>query len=721
MTSYLSPPHFGAFMILFLLSTLRAEVVLPFLPISFAPLALMLLASLAFLKVHCSVGIKRYFIEHRQILLLIAGYQLLCLVSLFLNRNTYESAADFIRWGVTFIAIQTACPLAVVLFFLPPSSVRSAKPNNQAARVLLFTFFTALFGLGIWQSLDILSSQNVTQFFISSELGDSLSSRISDKKDIDQIVATNISSVFAIRTDFGAVAAVASLCFFFLHTLREQKDETGHLFFALACLSIVAGILSGARVYILALAVGSIYFYAKAFKTTTVKQTACIIALVTSVTSLCVLFLPSHAAAKLYGFLPAIAKVNLGMPLYPQDFLFTFKTDIFAGRYELWERALTSVSESPIMGISNGAFRLSSSSTDIVFTLQNTHNMFIQSLVDAGLLGFIIFVSLWVTLFKKLDSYPYCQVLYITITASLFVDNFIDHSLPWIITTTYLLSLVYHQEKDERLNSTSPSTLRIPLKLTLRKYSLIVFGLAMATAILYEQRKREFGSMPLHEQLQSVNYFIAPNMWESDPVLISYPIADKIKNYRSYGVNSYFSAVVSPCDYNYPNGAYYHNDVIDINAGTIAISNSSNSLFLTPTRQFSCDSNFVNPLDFSHWVSNHWRFIENYRRYVNPSKSIILKYDHITLWTPVFDGSHHPELKFSAKGVAVDGVNPTLRISVLSSNDGEVLREIDTEISSVQQEYSFALPTNKIYIKLKLINYRHNAEKKEYQSVTMYR
>ena len=62
-------------------------------------------------------------------LVLIASYQLLCLISLILNADRFTNIGDLLRWGLTFIAGQMLLPICVFIFLLPQPNVDLADKN----------------------------------------------------------------------------------------------------------------------------------------------------------------------------------------------------------------------------------------------------------------------------------------------------------------------------------------------------------------------------------------------------------------------------------------------------------------------------------------------------------------------------------------------------------------------------------------------------------------
>jgi O-antigen ligase len=79
---------------------------------------------------------------------------------------------------------------------------------------------------------------------------------------------------------------------------------------------------------------------------------------------------------------------------------------------------------------------------------QNTHNVFLQVLNDAGVIGAgLILAFITRVIFIAKDKMITILAVIVILSSSL-VDYFIDHSVPWVIVVAYFYTWYWHITKN---------------------------------------------------------------------------------------------------------------------------------------------------------------------------------------------------------------------------------------------------------------------------------
>lgn len=119
-----------------------------------------------------------------------------------------------------------------------------------------------------------------------------------------------------------------------------------------------------------------------------------------------------------------------------------FNKNLFSGRTEIWIEVIKKVIEKPFFGYGIGV--KASHITDINLT---THNMYLQFLMEFGIIGIVLFsllfISIWRLLMRRLDHFVVrwtsCFMLsilvYLSFEVTLFQNNYSIAFFQWIIMT----------------------------------------------------------------------------------------------------------------------------------------------------------------------------------------------------------------------------------------------------------------------------------------------
>lgn len=137
----------------------------------------------------------------------------------------------------------------------------------------------------------------------------------------------------------------------------------------------------------------------------------------------------------------------------------------FSGRTDLWEPVLTKVLDRPLYGYGYAGFWNSPFASNLRLTYEwasNSHNGFIEIMLDLGLGGFLIFtmgfirffsMSLYrvVSIAKKPEDYLPMQMIAILIIVNISEARLLTPSWNWFmyLTTSLTLTMEYHRMRKE--------------------------------------------------------------------------------------------------------------------------------------------------------------------------------------------------------------------------------------------------------------------------------
>lgn len=425
--------HVGSFFLLFLLLTWRPESLVAV--DTYVHLSAKILAVYAILaiKIHWTVGYTEYWRRHKVLLFLLVGYHLVVLISLIYNLDRYESIAQWLVQGWGFVAIQSTLIAGLLLFTLPRNTraLRWSVSEYRYAPVLLLLIVALCLGVAVWNYIDYKSAHQLKQYFVA---GYFLSSRA--------------RSVFAINTDWGSIAALALAACLLIAAKNDKTIRQRFVLVVIAAGFLWAGFISNSANFFLTTAVCVAGFVFVWWRLSLSLK-------LLSISSLVILFFAFalHAsdrlAVKIGALFSPVLAINRGECFYWSGFFGEADWPRFLnGRDYFLESAYSLWVDSPWLGVSNGGLRLAEANVQPIERSFNTHNLFVQIPIDAGLIGVVVAIILAVHLYVHYIKYlPLFQkqsilIFVAAVLATLTVDYFPDHALSWNIVVAYLVGLV---------------------------------------------------------------------------------------------------------------------------------------------------------------------------------------------------------------------------------------------------------------------------------------
>lgn len=413
------PTQLITFNVLFFLSIFRPAGLSEETSLPVGPLAV-IVATVIFLgKVHSPSQFRVFFQRFKTPLLLIAAYTALCLLSLLYNHSRYEDIGEFLRWGLVFIIGQSFLPLCIFLFLL----------SDKKGQAWDGTTRTALLVTGLNLALIPISVLVQTYF---PDIAPALQTYF-----VGGDIPRNgpIRGVLATSTDLGAISGILCLTATALAARGARDSLKKSLFFSLfSIIFAFAGILSESRNFVLFIGVACItVLFASFWKYRKGLLIATMPALVTLV-YVSAYLMPPRLAYKMGRFIPHFANVHSGADTSIVDLLPNLSFGSLGPRGPLWQSALRVIAENPLIGVSNGGFRLDDGCE---CQLGNTHNLLMQSAIDAGVLGTLVVAVLIGYVIKGSLRNKWLLALILSTTATLMVDNFTDHSYAWIVIVSF--------------------------------------------------------------------------------------------------------------------------------------------------------------------------------------------------------------------------------------------------------------------------------------------
>jgi hypothetical protein len=409
----------GTMLLLLTLALVSPSAVVPNLRL---PTEAILVASaylILWIRIYRTIGLSEFCKTYRNELVLILAYQLLCTASLALNFDRYADLHEFFRWGVVFVVGQTLLPVCAFIFLLPNTHNHNSLTKKPFIVAIALGILATLPLLALWQVYDNEGAHSIYRFTIAGNLAND----------------PTIRSVFATSTDFGSISAVISIAFCILAFQHRHKYLLYPLiFFFIAALAFIAGLQSGARVFLLMLGSAAAYVTIVISARDWRKGIIAIFALMIATVIVAQNLPPSTASKfkKMVDGVPYLHTEETRLTLVNQD---SALRGLLGERYDIWRLAVTRASNNLPLGISNGGFRLEYETLS-GSRLHNTHNVLLQSLIDSGILGFAILLLLFCKIWRR--STQSQKVLIIGVLSGLMVDNFTDHSFAWIVIVAFL-------------------------------------------------------------------------------------------------------------------------------------------------------------------------------------------------------------------------------------------------------------------------------------------
>lgn len=665
--------HVGAFTLLFLLSVIQPTSIWPSIPFSFAPVTLLILVVLLISKIINTIGLQNFFKNYRWELCLVSLYQCLCFISLIYNRERFETSNEFASWGLTLVIVQFALPLTVWLFSLPQGQNKLSLSRQRYGWVFIAAIFLLIPFVAIWQKLDNQSAFSFYRYFIAGNIGD----------------VGNIRSVFAISTDLGAITAIISIsCFSIAACLAKQGAKSETLIFTLVgMLNLVSGFLSGARVFILMIALTIIAVLILRFrKRIDLLVLSALIFILSTV--LIVQLSPVTAIVKLGGIFPAVFSVNLGTELLLSDSIPVFAET--EQRIAIWTRALSYIVENPLLGISNGGFRLTGDSMG-----NNTHNILLQTAIDGGIFATLVFVILLILILKRSNSTA-IRVLVLSCFCGLMVDNFSDHSLPWMVVTVACVAS-FTQDWHPRM---TPQEINQRLSTW---FAIVGLGMLICVLFIHYSKSSALNKMHRFEQLELVYPIFSGKRKQGFPVIVNQSFIGADFGEPLPPILRLFTQIDEKylCSYAYPDSVIVSNSLENIEFKHSR--NISETLTLYSEPVGNCELALSSPLGLSNWVSNNADYFG--KQILNQGLSELwLSDESVVVWSPIFEPTHEL-LSFDVEVSSLVSQTSIMSVSLHCGFSGEVIDIREVSFNTNVSKVSFNLSTvsqSKVYIGIQL-------------------
>lgn len=449
----LTLPNVGAFIIITLLVSIDFSRVSSKFTLSSEPVAILAILIFAVFKIATGFVSPIIFCRKFKFELLCLGLYFFCTaLSLFINRCSFESLAQFVRYGLTFWAITFCLPLLIFSFLAPLRNSRNIY-SESTGQVMLALFLFLLCGLAVLQFVAYPEVFFITKYFKGAALRE----------------FSNVSSIFNINTDLGAILALFLVTFVTLFFLRiSDNTPQTKIFYGKYVLSIllicITGIISGARNFLFCGVVGVIatlgvqFIRGNSIKTLFFMigrwKGVCVLFLLLAAGTHLLVLSSAHLSYKYGSLLPYIRHLYLGNYLYLVDFFPNIDSASLSGRLELWKNAITVFHEYPLLGISNGVFRLQAERG----VTMNAHNFLLQWLIEGGLLALLSLLSLVFIVFKKsffcankanrdVVRKIFLPFVFVSFSCLVF-DYFPDHSLAWSVSLSFCLGVLIQEYRN---------------------------------------------------------------------------------------------------------------------------------------------------------------------------------------------------------------------------------------------------------------------------------
>lgn len=442
----MKPKNIGTFTTLLILSVLRPSQIFNSFNFSFAPLivtSIFILILISLVKHHEN---RMLIIRNKKIISLIVLFNILSIVSLTFNISTYSDNINIYKYGLSPIICHAFFFAVPFYYLLPIKPLKFSLSDYKNSQYLLFLIPTVIFLIAFYQKIDFKSALSITSYFLPGEYFENVN-------DLDKKIETNswyknVRSVFSSSTDLGAICStiLSTIIVIFIISGNSFNKRilsgTGILIMTTGILIMITGILSGSRSFLLSCIILLIALLIQRNRFSLKTIINCTILSVVAF-HLLLFFSPDRTTSKLANALPYVDKIKNNKSIKIGEFIPNITPyNVDPVRAKIWEEALFEyIVPNPIIGTSNGVFRTTNSFDNPEF---NAHNTFIQILIDSGLLGFLTTCLIACYFFKSIEEKrrKTIYLLFLFISPQFLFEYFIDHSLPWILITTYCFYIV---------------------------------------------------------------------------------------------------------------------------------------------------------------------------------------------------------------------------------------------------------------------------------------
>lgn len=627
-------------------------------------------------------------------------YLLACAISLLVNIDLYNGLAEFVRWGLPFPVMQASALILLLTFAVNSKTYTLNALDNLATRLLVTFIMSAIPIITILQSFGFSSATSILKFTISNHVADT----------------GMITGPFATSTDLGSISAIVAIAL--LQSVVNSIDNKAHrtqMYLELLVLGlyVLVGLLSASRVFILAFTTGFLVFTFQLLRRKKIGLTYSLLCLCLATLFTTVHFVNSNLIDRLVNFWQLPYAIKYGLPLSTISLLPNLSTDVLDSRMEIWSIAFDSIKSSFFWGVSNGGFRLTNV-IELESLIKNTHNIFIQVFVDAGIIGFIAFLLMLRSIFKLPNLKPRAPLL-TTIVSSLLVDNFTDHSLPWLIITSYLITRHY---ADSHQISRAPDISEVKMLGPWLSTAALSCSMIFCVSQYYD-RGITYEKLTILEQMEVNMPIVNPMLFDASPSIATDAFAQSIKpltRRREFQ----FAAVGNDnlCKYSY--GREDHIFLLNHEAALFDVRDYkrlSTRWGVASGAASGCNHNSSGGLDLNNWIGNYNYYLDKYG-YDELNESLYLSTVSETYFSPLLDLTDLSNMTIAFETNCKFLLESCLSLSVVDVSNSE---NIALQISTVPANANIIKVTAQKnrsglgYLKLKLAN---STEKNSFVRIT---
>ena len=606
---------------------------------------------------------------------------------------------EIVRYGLTFIVITACFPIAVFLFLLPQAQRGLSLSNFRYSEYIPWTFFLLLGLMSIWQSIDFDSSKSLAQYFVSSEVWP----------------IANVNGFFRVSTDLSFILALlvvvaVSSYKSYIHTSTNIKTKA--LFLLMIMVLVIAGVQSGSRAFLLILfaTIGVLFFTFLKHQ----RLFAIYIILITIVAfHLIAIVGPDSMVHRLSSFLPYLKPLHHGDFLFLTEFIPVLSIEAFSDRVPIWHSATEILSQNWLLGVSNGGFRLSSENV-----ANNTHTMLLQFIIDAGIVGLVILALLSRRIYQKLTNSGHrlcANYIIVAVVAGLLVDFQMDHSVPWIIATAFLIAqamtMINEDAAATRRFNPSQRVLHFVLP-ALLVLSVVVVSFA------YSAKRQQFSGL---NEVQRLERFLGSRNFKNLILIDNAIDSNSEHNYQWSHLINEVSLPDKACLYSFLDN-YYVLTSEELMGMSVSNKSAGNKDRITVVRSTNWSCEKYNYPDYNNIFKEKW--ISNRSHYIN-KQTLFTLFGQSDTYSGAFklDKGRY-QFSFLAKAHFAVGEWPKLKISINDSKDNTTLASSELTLTGREKDryivdFSVSHSEN-VYLKISHINFDRDIDKMEYRSIWLY-
>jgi O-antigen ligase len=350
---------------------------------------------------------RRYGVEAGLLAALIVVY----LVSLLVHLPEYPGWFDVVAFGTPQMTLLSMFGMAWMVF-----RDRSRSEAVWPAWLILL----ALNGIALLQAVNFDLVAKLTSWSVAADIG-----------------RPDVSSMFRRNTIYGIVAALVVV-----YGTGQVFFGTGSLRWKTALLLLVVaaflgGTLSESRSFFSTFAIGLLVLVAYASGR---RPMVAISILLVSIVAFHAVVWTQPKLGKDYGrILPYMGKLERAAEIELKDFVPVVTNRTLANRANHWRHAWKAWQANPLLGIGPGVFRMNDLSVTGQKSVTNPHNIFLQTLVDTGLVGLLVLLALLGRVIWRIRD-PVAMAVFLALVGGHLFENLFDKSIGFVLIAAWLLS-----------------------------------------------------------------------------------------------------------------------------------------------------------------------------------------------------------------------------------------------------------------------------------------